>query len=209
MFFGNNAKLEADIALQERRISKLKLEMKEVKQKAKDEVKLIQNELDESNSNLEIVTKELKELIEKVEDTISFDVDTGAHNRRYFYDVSESIISLAKRDKTHISLSVIYINQLTISDDALQSIIHMISGSIRECDIFVKFDRNKFVLLFPETSLKQSEIVSAKIHTLVENKYAVDNGKYTVSIGVSEFIPSTDNIMILLDRADKIAKNSS
>ena len=182
--------------------------MKEVKQKAKDEVKLIQNELDEANSNLEIVTKELKELIEKVEDTISFDVDTGVHNRRYFYDVSESIISLAKRDKSHISLSVIYINQLTVSDDALQSIIHMISDSIRESDIFVKFDRNKFVILFPETSLEQASVVSEKIHTLVEKKYAVDNKKYSVSIGVSEFIPETDNINILVDRADKIAQES-
>ena len=96
-----------------------------------------------------------------------------------------------------------------ISDQVLQNIIHMISSSIRECDIFVKFDTNKFVLLFPETSLGQAEIVSEKIHTLIETKYSVDNGKYTVSIGVSEFIPATDNIMMLLDRADEMAKNSS
>ena len=208
MFFGKNAKLEEDIALKETQINKLKLEIKQVRLKARDEIKSLKHKLDDSSKALGIATKALKELTEKVEDTISFDVDSEAHNKRYFYDVSESIISLAKRDESHISLAVIYIDQIMISDQALQNIIHMISGSIRECDVFVKFDRNKFVLLFPETSLEQAEIVSGKIHTLVENKYAVDNGRYTVSIGVSEFIPSTDNIMMLLDRADKIAKNN-
>lgn len=209
MFFGNNTKLEEDIVLKETQINKLRFEIKQVRLKAKDEIKSLKNKLDASNKKLQIVTKDLKELTEKVEDTISFDVDSEAHNKRYFYDVAESIISLAKRDKSDISLAVIYIDQIIISDEALQSIIHMVSNSIRECDMFVKFDRNKFVLLFPDTSLEQALVVSGKIHTLIEKKYAIDNGKYTVSIGVSEFIPSTDNIIILLNRADEIAKNTS
>jgi len=165
---------------------------------------------------LEITKKNCSELTEKVEKVVNFDILTGAYNKRYFYDVAESIISLNKRDKTSLSLAMLSIDQFSklaiISDSEnkiLQIIVQEVSQNIRECDILVRLDYAKFVILFPKTNLEQALVVSDKLRKTVAVCKTINDIKVTATMGVSEFINETDNINSVLKRADELINVAS
>ncbi len=191
MFFWGNSKLEEKIKEKDEEISILHLAIEELNQEHTDKLK------DDA--------KELKALNNKLEKIKSADALIGAYDRRYFYDVAECIISLAKRERQHLSLARIYIDQLkdTKADEVLQTLTLEATKHIRESDVFVKFEDKEFVILFPNTSLEQAMIISEKLRKAIESCYTINNVKSTISIGVSEFIHGKDNVDMALKRAYK------
>jgi len=226
MFFENNHKFEEElkekIEEQNEQIETLHAALKKMNidfnKKLKNKTQKI-NDLDENLSSkiaeIQRIKKELNrksaELIESLDNLeriSNSDTLTGAYNKRYFYDVAESVISLAKREKHPLSIAIIEINQFKeinhthgykMGDDILQIFVHKIV--IRESDVFVRFSEKKFVLLLPNTNVEHSLIILEKIRKIVESTVFIKNIEVSVSIGVSEFLVSEENINDALNKA--------
>lgn len=209
MFFGNTHKLEEDIREKNEQISTLQLAIKELNTESKEKARHSKKEIRILNDKLKLKTKKLKVLNENLERVSSADIQTGAYNRRYFYDIAENIISISKREKKSITLAIIFIDKYKNiiethgeekANSILQTFVRTITNNIRESDVFVRFDEEEFVVLFPNTCLDQALIISEKLRKSVENCATHDNIKFTISIGISEFITFNDNINTTLKR---------
>ncbi|MCD6433021.1 MAG: GGDEF domain-containing protein, partial [Sulfurimonas sp.] len=145
---------------------------------------------------------------------------TGAYNRRYLYSISEELIALTKREKRHLSVSMIDIDNFkkindtyghNIGDEVIKTVVNIIKRSKRDSDLSIRFGGEEFVILFPNTNIEQSTIVLEKIRQAIEQCNLINNVSFTVSIGVSEFIYNENNMEKAIKRADErlyIAKNS-
>ena len=217
MFFWSNSKLNEKLKEKDEEINtlhlaieelnqehaeKLKYDAKELK-KLKKESNSKSTEIEKLNRKLDTKTKKLKAITDELEKITSADALTGAYNRRYFYDVAESIISLIKREKQHLSLARIYIDQFkdVKADEVLQTLVHEVSKHTRESDVFVRFGDKEFVILFPNTSAEHAVVISEKLREAIESCCTANNVKFTISVGVSEFIHDKDNIDMTLKRA--------
>ena len=234
MFFGNNNQIEEELkeelVQQSEQIETLHIALKKMnidfdkKLDGKTQVindltrklnsKIQENE--EMQKELEHKSRALKESLDNLERVSNSDTLTGAYNKRYFYDVAESIISLAKREKEPLTLAIIKINQLdeinhiygySVGDKILQTFVHKIV--MRESDLFVRFTDKEFVILLPNTDLDHALIILEKIRKNIESCVFVKNIEVTVSIGVSEFLVSEENINDALKKVKMALKEAS
>lgn len=233
MFFGNDEKLDELKEMIEQRdeqVDSLHLSLKRMNiefdkkldnktQKINDlnrQLKLKREEIEALTKELEHKSCELKESLDNLERVSNSDTLTGAYNKRYFYDVAENVISLAKREKHPLSIAIIDINNFKeinhtygyiIGDEILQTFVHRVV--MRESDVFVRFSDKKFVALFPNTNLEHALIILEKIRKDVESCVFVKNIQVTVSIAASEFIVSEDNINDALNKVKIALKEAS
>ncbi|MCD6190366.1 MAG: GGDEF domain-containing protein [Sulfurimonas sp.] len=234
MFFGNNNQIEEELkeelVQQSEQIETLHIALKKMnidfdkKLDGKTQVindltrklnsKIQENE--EMQKELEHKSRALKESLDNLERVSNSDTLTGAYNKRYFYDVAESIISLAKREKEPLTLAIIEINQLdeinhiygySVGDEILQTFVHKIV--MRESDLFVRFTDKEFVILLPNTDLDHALIILEKIRKNIESCVFLKNIEVTVSIGVSEFLVSEENINDALKKVKMALKEAS
>jgi len=111
MFFGNT-KLEKEIEQKQQLIERLKHDIKSLKSQHKDALRSLKKELEKVSKAFAVLDNEHKEYVHKVESSTNIDLVSGANNKRYFYDIVESMISLAKRHKTDLSVGLIRIDNL-------------------------------------------------------------------------------------------------
>lgn len=133
-----------------------------------------------------------KSLREK--ELISKDYLTKLYNRRYFYEVSENCIQLAKREKTPMTICMIDIDNFkqindkyghSGGDSVLKIFAKETKNLIRKSDILVRFGGEEFLLLLHNTNIDNAEVLANKIRKHFEN---LNNEiKFTISIGISEF----------------------
>jgi len=234
MFFGNNNQIEEELkeelVQQSEQIETLHIALKKMNidfdKKLDGKTRVINDltrklnskiqENEEMQKELEHKSRALKESLDNLERVSNSDTLTGAYNKRYFYDVAESIISLAKREKEPLTLAIIEINQLdeinhiygySVGDEILQTFVHKIV--MRESDLFVRFTDKEFVILLPNTDLDHALIILEKIRKNIESCVFVKNIEVTVSIGVSEFLVSEENINDALKKVKMALKEAS
>jgi len=218
MFFGNNNKLKDEqIDTLQTVIEELNKESKEQLANKKKELKRVNLELKETkktllstNKNLEIQMTKNKTLNDQLESMTNEDIATGTYNKRYFYDIAENIISLSKREKKSIAVAIIYIDKYQKIKDKhgedtankiVQLFIQKITNVIRESDVFVRFNEDEFVILFPNTEEDQAQIVADKLKESVQHSNMVGSAILNINIGVAEFIYLQENINTTLQRA--------
>ena len=213
MFFGNS-KLEKEIAQKDALINKLKLDMQSLKSKHRDELKPLKKELANATNELSSLRAQHEEYVRKVEESTDLEIMSGAHNKRYFYDIVESMISLAKREKSTMSIAVVHIDKLSQLDEEhpmtnkiIQTLVHRISNQIRESDVFARLDKAKFAIVFLKTPLEKAKVVCEKIRTKVKEKPAVEDLYFSLSVGITEFLEN-DNINSALLRAEELINTS-
>jgi len=234
MFFGNNNQIEEELkeelVQQSEQIETLHIALKKMNidfdKKLDGKTRVINDltrklnskiqENEEMQKELEHKSRALKESLDNLERVSNSDTLTGAYNKRYFYDVAESIISLAKREKEPLTLAIIEINQLdeinhiygySVGDEILQTFVHKIV--MRESDLFVRFTDKEFVILLPNTDLDHALIILEKIRKNIESCVFLKNIEVTVSIGVSEFLVSEENINDALKKVKMALKEAS
>jgi diguanylate cyclase (GGDEF)-like protein len=73
-------------------------------------------------------------------------------------------------------------------------------GAVRETDLVSRFGGDEFLIVLPDTALKEAMLLAERIHKAgTENKPAI----WSVSIGVSVWQGQDDSLDALLTRADK------
>jgi diguanylate cyclase (GGDEF)-like protein len=165
----------------------------------------------------------LEKNVIKLRELSTTDPLTNISNRRHFFDVSENILNLSRRENINISLLMIDIDFFKKLNDAyghqfgdivLIKTAESIKNITRSCDVFSRMGGEEFALLLYGTPRKNALKLAEKICKTIE-KTTIDNGvnrtNITVSIGVSEINKVIDTIPLLYKDADEklyLAKES-
>ena len=164
------------------------------------------------HQKIEERTKELLVLNKKLEGMAHIDSLTGAYNRRYFYEISKKIVSFTKREKKPLSLAMLDIDKFKdindnyghdVGDQILKIFVTKIKNNIRESDVLVRYGGEEFIILLPSTDIEHALVITEKLRLIIESCNVIKEVKFTVSIGVSTFLSSTDNLENLMKRADR------
>jgi len=144
---------------------------------------------------------------------------TNLYNRRYFNDISKTLLSLANREKNGLSLLMIDIDRFkTINDNyghlvgdvVLKELAFTLLKTTRSSDVIIRFGGEEFLIILPHTHIKGAQEIAEKIRYNIKNleihiKDSVDKIiKFTVSIGITECYCGDDkDIDTLVRRADE------
>jgi diguanylate cyclase (GGDEF)-like protein/PAS domain S-box-containing protein len=135
---------------------------------------------------------------------------TCIYNRFKLEDLLRQEIERARRYKNPFSLMMFDIDYFKRINDlfghqkgdyVLKTIAHIVKNNIRTTDFFGRWGGEEFMILLPETSLDNAEILSEKIRTIVGTYHFEDIQNVTISCGVTEFIDG-DTIDTLIKVAD-------
>jgi len=178
----------------------------------------IQDELIyEKSKNAEILELEISKRTEELKFLAATDPMTELYNRRYFAEMAESILEIAKRDKSNISIIILDIDDFKeindryghpVGDMAIISIADMLKNCNRKSDILSRWGGEEFVILLPGTDVNGAVSIAQKIRDIIETStIELENKdllKFTVSLGVSQVDLEKDlTIEAAISRADK------
>ena len=140
----------------------------------------------------------MKQREKELEIMASTDSMTKLYNRRYFTEVGDGLLKLAKREKTTLSIIMLDIDDFKnvndtyghkIGDDVIISISNELKHISRDSDVVCRFGGEEFILLLPNTDINGAMIIANKIRKSIENrKIPLDDKNsinVTVSVGVS------------------------
>ena len=165
------------------------------------------------------ITK-LKEKSNLLEYQASHDKLTGLFNRNKFDEIYTKELKRAKRYKNNLSMILFdidnfkYVNDTfghQIGDEVLKEISRLLTNSIRETDISVRWGGEEFLILLPQTDLFGAHAVAEKLRLNIKNEVITQKQlNITASFGVTQ-MKETDDENLFVSRCDKLlykAKNS-
>ncbi len=187
-------------------------------------------ELDLLNENFNNMVKELEERTKKLieveskrelqEHLANIDALTGAYNRRFLTNFTESYLKIVKRERSIFSLMIIDIDDFKVvndsyghntGDEILILLVEHMKNLLRENDIIVRFGGDEFIVLLPDTNQENTMNVAKKIlEKTSEIRYPFEDKfvSITISIGTAEYNKNDENIETILRRADDSLYNS-
>ncbi len=154
-------------------------------------------------------------------DDISFQRDhdalTGLHNRRYFEQELAMQVTRAERSGAELSLAVIDLDRFknvndsyghTKGDEVLVHLGKLLLAGKRPYDITARLGGEEFVILLPDTSILQAQIIVERLLSKFRKKVFKGNAKVSFTVTFSAGITSRWGKMqippeVLLDEADK------
>ena len=139
------------------------------------------------------------------------DMLTGSHNRRYFYDKVNPLLSGAKKDNSDFYLLMLDLDYFKnvndtygheVGDKVLIILANICKAMLRENDIFVRFGGEEFVLFLGTTDKPAAIDIAKRINAALRNTQfdCAPDLTLTVSIGISH---NTFELPKLLEKADK------
>ena len=164
-------------------------------------------------------TKELQATQKELTLMVNRDPLTNLYNRRYFNDVSQTLLNLARREKDGLSLIMIDIDRFKMLNDtyghlvgdiALKELAYTLLKITRNSDVIVRFGGEEFLILLPHTHIDGATKIAKKIKDTIKNlEIHIENNidkilKFTVSIGVTQCYCDDDKeIDTIVHRADE------
>jgi two-component system cell cycle response regulator len=160
--------------------------------------------------------EELRKQNQELELLSNKDTLTGAFNRRYLNHILTVELLRAARTDSLVSVLMIDIDHFKqindtfghqSGDHVLKRMTAEIAASLRDYDLLFRYGGEEFVVLLPDTSLREARKVAQrlcqKVH-LIRFSDALANLRLTVSIGVAEFPGmNTGTAEELLEHADQ------
>ncbi len=143
------------------------------------------------------------------------DALTGISNRRFFLERADQEIERCRRFTRPATVLMLDIDHFkgindnyghAAGDDTLKSLTNLVSGILRQVDLFGRLGGEEFVILMPETSPQAAGEAAERIRqTVADTPVDTSEGRivFTVSIGVSEFQKQDKDVHDLLARADQ------
>ena len=151
----------------------------------------------------------------RLEQLASIDELTHVYNRRYFIQLLDREISIAKRYGQPLSLLMLDIDNFKfindqyghlIGDDILRMIANTIKNTVRESDLVGRWGGEEFVVLLINAGEKEALRTAERIvKNVSESTLETNSGDLyrTVSIGVSVFDATQMNREDLFQKADE------
>ena len=168
-------------------------------------------ELAALNKTLEISQNQLKEQAQR-------DALTGLRNRYGLRDPLYHHVRTAQQEHRPLSLMFIDIDHFkrindqhghALGDEILREFSSLIRGHIRDQDILARWGGEEFLLLCPDTPLKNARQLAEKLRACI-NQFTWPNGlSVSASFGVAELgYGSSSNLIRMADEAMYRAKHS-
>ena len=157
---------------------------------------------------------ELLEAYALLQQLATVDPLTGLENRRSLMDFSEVQLKLAQRYKSFFSILLIdldYFKKINdtyghlIGDEILKNIAKILKESLRNVDHIGRFGGEEFIVILPNTTLKNAVLVAEKVRDAIANfvhNIEEQNIQTTVSIGIASYNPLDDDVNQIIERAD-------
>lgn len=162
------------------------------------------------NHRLRNAHNKLEETNERLSQLSITDHLTKVYNRQYLDQSLEAEKIRADRYGSKLSLIMIDLDFFKSVNDTyghlagdrvLVSVADMVSQHLRQTDVFGRWGGEEFMLICPETSLKNAVVLAEKIRKTVEQATLLDDLIQTLSLGVAEY-QSIEKISEVVDRAD-------
>jgi len=187
--------------------------------------KKAQGDLISTQFRLAKQTQELQKAQDELKVLASTDSMTKLYNRRYFMEVSDSLLLLAKREARAISLMMLDIDKFKnindiyghkIGDEVIIKLSQLLQENSRKSDIVCRWGGEEFIILLPNTEIEGATTIAQKIREVVDSLSIPIKEEeaihFSVSIGVSQFDSNSEiNLEATINRADEAlyeAKNS-
>lgn len=188
-------------------------DIKAENQRLNDELEKAQKELEAAQRTIHIKEIELKAVLAQAEEVSHVDELTCLPNRRQGIKTLQNEVIRAERYKTSLSLSMIDIDHFkdindsyghTVGDQVLFQLANILHESIRDPDTVGRYGGEEFLVVLPNTCLKDAEQQAARLCRRIRET-EIDIGEIihvTVSIGVAEYRHGQENWQKFLSRAD-------
>jgi diguanylate cyclase (GGDEF)-like protein/PAS domain S-box-containing protein len=178
-------------------------------------------------SEKKLYEKKLHEMLEaqmqinkQLEDMLTYDMLTGAYNRRKFEYFVHQEIEKAERYENPFSITIFDVDNFKQINDVsghnngdrvLQEIAAIIKHTLRDSDKLFRWGGDEFIVLLPDVNLKNAFKVANKIRKAIDS-YAFDiEGKcVSLSLGVGTYDTNEtlDQFIARVDKALLKAKNN-
>jgi len=183
-----------------------------LRQLVKEKTEALEKLNHELEDKVEVRTKELIHLNDKLLLAANTDPMTGIYNRRYFFDVSQQILAISKKDNMPICIAMLDIDKFKnindtyghdVGDKVIKQSVEIIRRHLQEEDVLIRFGGEEFLVVMLDTSLKDAIVLCDGIREDMEESYPIDKKtKVTISIGISEFQIDDKDIDVIVKRAD-------
>jgi len=125
---------------------------------------------------------------------------TGCYNRRYALELIDRHFKLSQRNKSSILLAFLDIDDFKVINDsfghdegdiALKKLAGLLKNTLREIDIICRMGGDEFLLIFPDSSLKEVPLIKKRISKNLAQLNETTKKDYhiKISIGFSEYRP--------------------
>lgn len=152
----------------------------------------------------------------KLEHASTTDELTGLYNRRLFIHLAENELKENQRNNTTISIILLDIDNFknindqhghVCGDQALIIISEILHQTVRPKDIISRWGGEEFVILLPDTDIKQAEIVAERLRSNIENRSIVcQDVKFSMTVTLGIVSKNTDEYS--LDKLIELADNA-
>ncbi len=158
--------------------------------------------------------QKVKERTQEIERISQIDKLTGLSNRRHLDEMLQLEFKRSLRFKHEMSLLILDLDHFKQvndnyghlgGDEVLKSLGTIISSTIRETDIAGRYGGEEFVVMLPESDQRIAEHVANKLcHAVRENEFKFEEQiiPVTLSIGISVYNESTNDVQALFQQAD-------
>ncbi|NMF89828.1 diguanylate cyclase [Aromatoleum petrolei] len=162
---------------------------------------------------------ELLHALEQMERIAYTDRLTGAWNRRHLEDAALLEMSRAERHGHAVSLLVLDVDHFkeindqlghAVGDYVLVELVRRIRSGIRRADTITRWGGEEFVVLAPDTALREAKQLAHKLCARVEEAHLSSARPVTISVGVAEYHcgEGFEHWLARADRAMYRAKNT-
>ncbi len=135
---------------------------------------------------------------------------TQIRNRTYFEEKFSTEIDRCKIQNNSLGFMMLDIDKFKdvndtyghqIGDDILVEIAQLIESKTRKSDIFARWGGEEFVMILPDTTLKDTRAVAQNLRGFIESHTFVNDLKITCSFGIAE-LEKDDRQKSIMKRAD-------
>lgn len=136
---------------------------------------------------------------------------TGIYNRNKFDERVKKELLRSERYKRNLGMVIIDIDYFKrfndtyghlIGDEILITLAQKLNSKVRNTDTFARWGGEEFVILFPETDKKMTEIICEKLRLEIEKIQHPTAGTITASFGVTNYIQN-DTLESMFTRCDE------
>ena len=142
---------------------------------------------------------------------------TELFNYRFFQELLNMEIARADRESLPLSLIILDIDDFKIFNDknghpmgdaALKKVSWIIKSNSRNCDFVARYGGEEFVIILPHLDKKHAGVLATRIRkevgkTVFDHEKSAHNGRFTISVGVSEYPRDASNKEELVEKADQ------
>ena len=163
------------------------------------------------NNSLDMI-----DMLQRIKESAVTDALTGIHNRHFLYEISNNLLSYAKRSNKPLSLVIFDIDFFKkvndkyghiAGDKVLKSFATILKRRVRKSDIVVRYGGEEFIAIFPDTDKKRAFIAVESIRNSVKNMSINIDSKTIINIAISAGIVEyngDETLDKLIERADKL-----